>query len=243
MKIRLSLLLILTVAFCGGLSAQSVVITGKNVTYTRKNSISDYKKTFTINYPKIKASTPALSKKIEASISYSSVLHLDLKEELSDTQWLEEADYEVGYNKNGILSIALSMVGSAAYPDGTTKHVVVDLKTGKRVTASDLFTNVTGLHALVLKAKNKEVAQAVADLRKDPEFNEQDPNDLFKDSTQHTPLKLDDFSIAADGVTFYYDYGFPHVIQALQPAGEFKFSWKQLKPYIKPGGLLGQFVR
>jgi len=96
---------------------------------------------------------------------------------------------------------------------------------------------------LVRKAKDKEVAKAIADIKKDPEFNEQDPNDLFKDSAQYNPLKLNDFSVAADGVSFYYDYGFPHVIQALQPAGEFKFTWKQLKPYIKPGGLLARFAR
>ena len=42
---------------------QSVVITSKKVTYTRPKPIEDYKKTFTINYPKVKASTPTLSKK------------------------------------------------------------------------------------------------------------------------------------------------------------------------------------
>ncbi len=243
MKIRISLALILIAVFCIGISAQSVVVTGKKVTYTRKKPFSDYKRTFTINYPKIKASTRALSKKIEAAISYSSVLHLDLKDELDDLQWLDEADYQVGYNKNGILSIALSMSGSAAYPDGVTKRVIVDLKTGKRVTTNDLFTNVPGLLSLVKKAMDKEIAQAVVDIKKDPENNEQDPEELFKDSAQYNPLKLDDFSVAGNGVTFYYDYGFPHVIQALQPAGEFMFTWKQLKPYIKAGGLLSRLGR
>src|SRR5207248_784389 len=100
-------ILVVLAISCLAVAAQSVVITGKKVTYKRRKPIMDFKKTFTINYPKVKAATPALSKKIEASISYGSVLHLDLKEELSDTQWLEEADYKVGYNKNGVLGISL----------------------------------------------------------------------------------------------------------------------------------------
>ena len=240
-KILLAVLFIAALTVMG--YGQSVTITGKKVTYRRPKPIMDFKKTFTINYPKVKASTPALSKKIESSISYSSVLNLNLKDELRETQWLEEADYEVGYNKNSVLSIALSMNGSGAYPDGTTKYVVVDLKTGKRVRSSDVFSNLSGLLALVRKAKEKEIAQAIVDIKKDPENNEANPVDLFKDSAKYNPLKLDEFSVSDDGVTFHYDYGFPHVIQALQPSGEFVFTWKQIKPYIKIGGLLAQFIR
>ncbi|MEP6788162.1 MAG: hypothetical protein ABJB40_07015 [Acidobacteriota bacterium] len=238
---------LLAVIFVAALSiagySQSVVITGNKVTYKRPKPISEYKKTFTINYPKVKASTPALSKKIEAAISYSSVLKLDLRGELRDEQWLEEADYEVGYNKNGILSIALSMDGSAAYPDGETKNVVVDLRSGTRVWPADVFSNLPGLLALVRKAKDKEVAQAIVDIKKVPENKDIDPSDQFKEAAKYNPMKLDQFSVADDGVTFHYDYGFPHVIEALQPPGEFKFTWKQLKPYIKAGGLLTKVAR
>src|SRR5260221_13012838 len=103
-------------------NGQSVVITGKKVTYTRPKPMMDFKKTFTINYPKEKASTPALSKKIESSISYSSILKLNLNEELRDTQWLEEADYEGGYNKNGVSSVGLSVHGTLAYPYGVIRY-------------------------------------------------------------------------------------------------------------------------
>ena len=51
------------------------------------------------------------------------------------------------------------------------------------------------------------------------------------------------FPISDEGVTFYYDYGFPHVIQALAPDGQYFFKWAELKPFIKPDGLLARFVR
>jgi hypothetical protein len=243
MKIKI----LLTFALVATLSAiglcQSVVITGNNVTYDRPKPSAEYKKSFTINYPKVKAATPALSKKIESAISYGRVLGLKLKEEMDEFQWLEGADYEVGYNDKYILSISLSMEGSAAYPSGVTKNVVVDLHSGLRVKPVDLFTNLPGLLARVRRMMNKEVARSIVEIRKDPENNEPHPEEIFKEQAKYHPLSLNEFVVSDKGVTFIHDYGFPHVIQALQPDGGFFFSWAQLKPYIKRGGLLGQFVR
>ena len=47
----------------------------------------------------------------------------------------------------------------------------------------------------------------------------------------------------AEGVAFDYDYGFPHVIKALEPDGELRFSWDEIKRFIKPGSLLAKHVR
>jgi len=47
--------------------------------------------------------------------------------------------------------------------------------------------------------------------------------------------------IAGFGVTFLYDAGFPHVIQALQPDGRYFFSYAVLRPHIKSSGPLGVF--
>lgn len=243
MKIKVSLLFVLIGIFCVGIAAQSVVITRKKVTYTRKKPIVDFKRTFTINYPKVKAATPALSRKIENAMSYESILGLKLREELNGYQWLEEADYEVGYNQNDILSIALTMSGSAAYPSGHTKHVVVDLKTGARSRPAEVFTKLSGLLKMVRKAKDNEVAQTMTDIKKDPANSDLEPEVLFTEAAGYSPLKLDDFSVDKTGATFYYDYGFRHVVKALQPAGEFRFTWQQLKPYIKRGGLLARIAR
>ena len=50
---------------------------------------------------------------------------------------------------------------------------------------------------------------------------------------------LDEFSVSDKGVTFLYDAGFPHASRALQPAGEYFFSYAELLPYIKRNGPLG----
>lgn len=241
MKTRTVLLIIFAAFSVIDAFSQSVVITPKKTVYTRTKPISDYKRNFTITYPVVKAATPALSKKIQTAIDYRSNLGLSLKEELGEIQWLEEADYEVGYNEKGVLSISLSMNGSGAYPSGVTKVIVVNLRTGSKVKAIDVFTNLPGLTALVRKAQKKEIADAIISIRKnDPQ--ETDPKSLFKGKTI-TAKSLEGFSVNAGGITFNYDYGFPHVIQALEPDGTFMFTWRQLRPYIKAGGLLTRLAR
>ena len=242
MKSKLILLTFVIFAFAFTAAAQSVVITGKKVTYTRRKPISKFKKTFTINYPKVKAATPALSRKIETAISYKSILGLNLQDELTDIQWLEDADYSVVFNGKGVLCIELFMEGSAAYPDSVTKTTVVDLRTGTIVKTSDQFKDLKGLAAMVRKSQNKEIDDAVAEIKKEPEFKDEDPADLFKDA-DFRRKDLEGWSVNGKGVTFKYDYGFPHVIQALQPDGIYFFTWDQLRPFLLPGSLLARLAR
>jgi hypothetical protein len=242
MKLIVPAIILTAFAFVAPAAAQSVLITPKKVTYTRPKPMSEYKKTFTITYPKIKASRPALSKKIEATLSYSKNLGLNINEELREIQWLEEADFEVSYNAKGILTITLSMNGTAAYPDGTSKTLVVDLQTGNRVRPIDVFTNLNGLAAMIKRAQKAEVSKALKEIKEDPENKDVDPAQLFE-GTNFTAKHLDEFEVNDKGVTFIYDYGFVHAVQALQPEGRFAFTWDQLRPYIKRSGLLARFTR
>jgi hypothetical protein len=240
MKLKSLFCLLFIIVFSTFAFSQSVAITPKKVTYKRPKPVSEYKKSFVVTYPKVKAATPALSKKIETAISYEKVSNLNIKEEINDIQWLEDASYNTNYNKKGILDITLTVEGSGAYPSTYNKTVVVDIQTGNRVKPVDVFTNLAGLAANCKKSQQAEVKQAIVDIKKDnPE--EENPADLFKESN-FTAKNLDEFTISDKGVTFIYDYGFPHVIQAWQPSGEYFFSWAQLKPYIRRGGLLAQFI-
>lgn len=240
MKKYIFAIVVSILAFASLNFAQSVVITPKKTTYKRPKPLMDYKKTFTVNRPKIKAATPALSKKIEAAISYEKVSNLNIKEELTEIQWLENADYIVNYNKNGILDMTLSVEGSGAYPSTFNKGVVVNTKIGTAVTARDVFTNLAGLAAKGKKAQETEIKEAIVDIKKENP-DEENPANLF----EHSDFKianLSSFSVSDKGITFIYEYEFPHVIQAWEPAGRYFFSWKELKPFVKRAGLFGRFV-
>ena len=239
MKLKLALLLI--AAFSFGVAAQTVTITPKKVTYKRSKPREDFKKTFTITYPKVRAANSQVSQKIERAISYQSVLDLRLNVELRTSEWLETADYDVKYNKNGILCIQLSMDGSAAYPDGTIKVVCVDTGIGVRARPADVFTNIAGLTSMVRKAQEKEKRDAIPRIKKDEPDIEQ-PELLFGDR-HFTQKDIDGYEISDKGVIFHYDYEFIHATRALEPDGAFFFAWSQLRPYIKRGGLLTRVAR
>ena len=241
MKIRSLFIVCFIFVFSSVAFAQSVIITPKKVVYKRPKPFTEYKKSFTITYPKVKGLSPALTKKVEGSVSYEKVFNLNVKEERDEIQWLEEASYEVNYNKNGILSITLNLMGSGAYPSEYSKPVIVNLKTGERVKPQDVFIKLGELVAKCKNAQQAEVKKAIVEIKKEnPE--EENPASLFQ-NINFTLKDLNEFSVNDKGITFWYDYGFPHVIKAFQPEGRYFFSWAELKPFIKRDGLLARFIR
>ena len=242
MKLR-SLLLIAGALLALAVPAfsQKVTVTGRKQVYTRAKPITGFKKTFTVRRPVVKAATPELSRKITAAIDPVKVLDIRIQEELTESQWLHEADFEEVFNNRGMLTVMLWMEGSAAYSDGVTKYAVVDVERGVRVTPSDVFTDIDGLIAAIKKKQDAEVEKAIKEIKANPDFGDGDPKQLF----EYTDLKTEDLNnFAADmaGVAFFYDYGFPNVLKALEPEGELRFSWAEIKPFIRKDGLLARFV-
>ncbi|HSK73880.1 MAG TPA: hypothetical protein VK892_19435 [Pyrinomonadaceae bacterium] len=241
MKIKLLLCLLFIFAFSSVSFAQSVKVTPGKITYKRPKPIVDFKKSFTVIYPKISGLTPALNKKVETAVSYERNFHFNLKEEINEIQWLEEASYKVDYNKNGILGVTLTMSGTGAYPSVYDKPVIVNLKNGNKIQPADVFIKLNELAAKAKKAQQNEIKKALIEIKKEYP-DEESPVDFFQNA-DFTAENLKEFTVSDKGVTFWYDYGFPHVAQALQPEGRYFFSWAELKPFIKRGGLLAQFVR
>jgi hypothetical protein len=242
MKLKFLFLMIFVIIFSSLTFAQSVTITSKKVTFKRPKPIADYKKSFTVNYPKVKAATPALSKKIEESISYKKVLGVNIEEEKTEIQWLETADYEITYNKNGILCVSLFAEGSAAYPSTNVKTVVVNTKTGAIIKPADALINLKGLAAKLKKMQTAEIAAAKKEIKENPEEAETNVDELFENA-DFTVANIDEYSVDEKGVTFKYDYDFAHVIQALQPNGTYSMTWAELEPYIKKGSIFEKFVK
>jgi hypothetical protein len=224
--------------------AQTVKITPREVKYNRtKADVPDFKKTFTVTRPKVSGLTAALNKKVEDALSFEkNYKNFSVQEEIDEIYWLEEADFTVDYNKKGILVVTLFISGSGAYPSGYGKTVVVDLKTGSRVRPADAFTNLSGLAALGRRMQREEIRRAQAEYKRDPETKDFDGSEYFS-RAKFTVAELNDFSVDDKGVTFIYEYNFAHVVKALAPDGRYFFTWAQMKPFIKRGGLLGGFVR
>lgn len=152
-------------------------------------------------------------------------------------------DYKVNYNRNYLLDIAFTGEAEGAYPETATKHFLIGLKDGKVITAADAF-NPESQAALARLADNKLQDEIKELLQANEEDKHADAGQKSMVKDQLSELKfgvkhLDQFSVNDKGITFLYDAHFPHAIRALQPAGEYFFSYAELRPYLRRNGPLG----
>jgi hypothetical protein len=225
-----------------------VVIKPRTVTLIRRASLVKgfpEKRTAKVTHPIVSGlKNLQVLRRVQSLLQVKNVFDSSIDEYRQD-RWLEEFGYKVNYNRNHILDVTFTQSGSGAYPDTHTKHFAINLKDGNVIKASDVFLSDKSqtLAALVnnkLQGELKKILEELSASKSDPEDSR-----IAKEAQE--PLKftienLDEFSIGAKGITFLYDAGYPHVIQALEPNGEYFFSYSELKPFIKRDGLLGQFI-
>lgn len=224
------------------------IVTPRRVVIVRRGTLArDFpgKKRATVTYPVISGlKDPRVLGRVQSILQIKNVFDTSLAEYREDT-WLSEFGYKVNFNRNSILDITFTQDGSGAYPDTHTKHFTINLQTGSIVKASDVFepAKLESLSALVNRKLQDELKQIVKE-NSGPGSDAEDTR-IIKESQEvleFKPENLDEFLVGAKGLTFLYDAGYPHAIQAFEPAGRYFFSYSELKPYIKRDGLLGQFV-
>ena len=203
-----------------------------------------HKRRAVVTYPVVSGLSPAVLRRVNSILNFKNIFDYSLKEYREDT-WLDEFDYVVNHNGDSLLDITFSQSGSSAYPDDHSRHFLINLRNGRVLKAADVFANggMAQLATIVnqkLQAELKTILQELSESRSDAE-------DIRIAREAQEPLRftlenLDNFSVGRKGITFLYDAGYPHVIQAFEPVGRYFFSYSELKPYIKPDGPLGQFI-
>ena len=198
-----------------------------------------------VRYPIVRGlSDVAVLRRVQNTLTMKNVFDHTLEEFRRNSGFLE-FDYKVNYNKNYLVDITFTEEFEGAYPSVGTKHFLINLKNGNVVKAADAF-NPDSLHALaglVDKKLKAEVAELIK-VNEDDKSAAADAKSWVRNELKKLRIgvqNLDDFSVSDKGVTFLFDADFPHVIQALQPAGEYFFSYAELRPYIKPNGPLAVF--
>lgn len=227
-----------------------VVIQKRKITIVRTGRLArefPERRRATINMPVISGLKPlTILNKVRAHLALKNIFDTSLAEYRSDA-WLTEFDYTVNYNKNYILDITFMQSGVAAYPDTHIKHFVINLKTGDVLKAKDVFKEDSWakLAAMVdekLQAESKKIITE-AEARGDVTAEEKEGFRGMLNNLKFEVSNLDEFQVGDQGVTFLYDAGFPHVVKALQPEGEYFFSYAELASHIKPGSLLANMVK
>jgi hypothetical protein len=205
-----------------------------------------------VHYPVFSGLPPAVLKELQASAGLKAGTETSLEEwraEFQDSWWLVEIDYEVTYNRHGILCLTYRIDGMGAYPNTSTADLAADLQTGRRLTAKDLFkpAALEELAAKVDRLRSAAVEKATQENRAYLEGNQMTEEDLMGTMDQAVKSRfgvenLDRFRLDDKGVTFVYDFEFPHVNEAFEPSGEFFVSYEELRPYINPEGPLTRLV-
>jgi hypothetical protein len=222
-----------------------VIVKARRVVITRRGELIrnfPEKKRATITLPVVSGLKDArVLRRVQAILQIKNVFDSTIAE-YRDDAWLEELTYEVNYNKNSIFDITFSETGTGAYPDDHSRHFVINLRNGRVFKVSDVFVvdKFGALAALVDAQLQDELKEIARESAKDlPEYKEivESQGEL-----KFVAKNLDDFSVSAKGITFLFDAGYPHVIRAFEPGGQYFVSYEELKPYIKRDGALGQFL-
>lgn len=229
-------------------SNDRAIVTPRRFVIVRRGALATnfpYKKTATVTYPVISGlQDPKVLRRVQSIVQIKNAFDMSLDEYRQDA-WLAEFTFKVNYNKNHILDLTFTQDGSGAYPDTHTKHFTINLQNGSLIKASDVFVDNKrdSLAALV----NRKLQSELKQILKENSGTASDAEDtrIIEESQDVLEFKsenLNDFSVGAKGLTFLYDAGYPHAIQAFEPNGRYFFSYSELKPYIKRDGLLGQFI-
>ena len=227
-------------------AADRVTIASRKITIIRTGEVArnfPHRRRAIVTYPVISGlRDPVLLRKVRALLQFKNIFETTLAEYREDA-WLEEFSYDVNYNQNYILDLTFTQTGSAAYPDTQHKHFTIDLRRGAVVKASDVFVTdkLEQLATLVNEKLQQELKESTPEILKGGDITANDLHDLHE-ALKFEAENLNDFEVAKDGLVFLYDAGFPHVIEALEPDGRYRFRYQELKPFLKPDGLLWQFV-
>ncbi len=224
---------------------QSAIATieSKTFTFTRgkkEQGFPDYKQA-TVKVPTIThGPNPMVLKRVQTAIAPKQVLGESLQELESEFQQsgaLSSLRYQVNYNKNSIVHLTYIKETVTAYPSTFRHYVAVDLQTGKVMTATDLFTpaGIEKMTAKINQSLQKRIQKTIAEKgTSDSDLKTRLAGKQFK------PQNLNTFVIREKGITFIYDFDFPHVIRALAPDREFVFNYHELQPFFKAGVRLGR---
>jgi hypothetical protein len=221
-------------------TSRSITLETKTVTlpYGKKGEAYPYYKEAIIRYPIIRGlKDPAIQLSVQTAISLKRVIGKSIAEINREYEgWLSEIEYTINYNQHNILDLTYLISGMGAYPSAFEKRVTVSLQTGKILKAKDLF-KVNALSAIT-QVVNQMMQQEIQ--KKVVEFRQSDPDLSPTHFAGHRfqQKNLDDFSLGNEGVTFHYDFEFPHVIKAAEPSGNYLLPYSKLIHYVRADGAL-----
>lgn len=230
-------LLILLFTFNAAVFAADSVKVESKIYYARFDGIN-IKDTAVYQLPVITDGlNTELKSALNAYLSADSILGENIDSVVSYyRQWrsgLVGSSYNVLYNKKGTLSISVYIETLGAYPDSYYQDINLNLNTGKRILISEIIKREKMKQ---LAAKLDEVIQQrIKDKIKQDSLSKDDAEWMFGKS-KFTVENLSSYAIKDGGIMFYYNFGLPHVAEALSPDEDIWMSNEELSEFYTEYG-------
>ena len=194
-----------------------------------------------LDWPRINGSLPKkVLDKMNRIISIDSICMESIQEIQSNYEKCAcgtvGSGFSVNFNKHNLLSLSISVETMGAYPDGYLKSFNFNTRTGSLVYLDSLIKkdSMASLVSRLNSELKKRMEEANAIAEEDAEKPEEgDSMETLFERTEFSKEDLKSFTITEKGINFYFDFGFPHAFQSLEPAGDFFISKEELKKYLK----------
>jgi hypothetical protein len=182
-----------------------------------------------LRYPVVDGPNPGVAEAVNSAIKS---LLARLKKDAPE--WLEELDYQINYNRYGLLDITFRISGSGAYPSTYFEHRLFDLVTGDELKAKDLFDkSKSAALAKALDARlQKEITAAKSGALFDYPKECSDTAKEWAPNPRFTKAHLNELTVESTGLIFTYPYTFAHAVLYCEPLGTFEMTFADLAPYL-----------
>lgn len=155
-------------------------------------------------------------------------------------QGLTAFETDTTYYGHCIIGISYRLDWMGAYPSSHIGYINYNLKTGDTLRIQDVV--VEGEMDVLLQLCNQKLQQNIDDNRKqlvagdgleDAEWH------ITEYPPQFTQDNINNFYISDTGITFRYEFDFPHVMQGMEPDGDISVSKDELRQLLNSDGPLG----
>ncbi len=193
-----------------------------------------------IYYPEVAVANRKASRAINASLKQVRDENYDPSD---DPAGVIGMTYRVNHNANNILSVTFDVNFNGAYPTGWSVHRCFLLTTGEQVTAKSIFepAKVKGLLSRLDALLSAEIDRARQG--RVAEIDSECKGAGLPENAHFDVENLKTLKVGSTGITFYFDYGFPHAMKACEPPGTFYLSYPALIPFMRDDGPLADVAR
>jgi hypothetical protein len=198
-----------------------------------------------MNYPLIRTGNAKIDSQINIDLK-NKFTHDEYPDESIDStiyKWADDQiiflDYEITYNKNGILSLNISAEGCGAYCTNWTDYFNYSILTGKSLDLNSVIDTSGNFRTLVVKQrkaqfenKKKELKDRLLDKSSELDSASYELALEYYERCNNT-FMFENFALYNDHLKIIEICDLPHFMQNLTPFIELEYKYADIQKYLR----------